>query len=123
MKDYIKPSLKYNPDAIIIHIGTNDLRNEKEPTKIADEIIKLALDVKTDENEVSISAILPRIDEPDDKGKKVNYFLKTKCSKYALGFTSNNNFKPKLHLNNGGLHLNFKGTATLANNLLNHIML
>ena len=32
MKDYIKPSLKYDPDAIIIHVGTNDLRTEKEPT-------------------------------------------------------------------------------------------
>ena len=46
MKDYIKPSLKYDPDAIIIHVGTNDLRTEKEPTQIADEFINLALAVK-----------------------------------------------------------------------------
>ena len=123
MKDYIKPSLKYDPDAIIIHIGTNDLRTEKEPTQIADEIINLALAVKTDENEVSISAILPRNVELDDKGKMVNDVLKIKCSKYAIGFMSNSNFIPNLHLNSSGLHLNFKGTTTLAKNLLDHINL
>ena len=123
MKDYIKPSLKYDPDAIIIHIGTNDLRTEKEPTQIADEIINLALAVKTDENEVSTSAILPRNDELDDKGKMVNDVLKIKCSKYAIGFMSNSNFIPNLHLNSNRLHLNFKGTTTLAKNLLDHINL
>ena len=106
MKDYIKPSLKYDPDAIIIHIGTNDLQTEKEPTQIADEIINLAVAVKTDENEISVSAILPRNDELNTKGKMVNDCLKIKCAKCAIGFMSNNNFKPNLHLDNSGMHLN-----------------
>ena len=123
MKDYIKPSLKYDPDAIIIHVGTNDLRTEKEPTQIADEIINLALAVKTDENEVSVSAILPRNDELNTKGKTVNDCLKIKCAKCAIGFMSNNNLIPNLHLNNSGIHLNFKGITTLVKNLLDHINL
>ena len=78
MKDYIKPSLKYEPDKIIIHVGTNDLRTGKNPMEIAEEITKLAIDTKTDENEVTISGITTRNDELNDKGMKVNDFLKIK---------------------------------------------
>ena len=69
MHDYIKPSLKYDPEQIIIHIGTNDLRREKEPNEIAEEMVQLALNVKTDEKDVSISAILHR--ETINRTKKV----------------------------------------------------
>lgn len=29
MKDYIKPTIKKKPNAIVIHTGTNDLKHEK----------------------------------------------------------------------------------------------
>ena len=74
MHDYIKPSLKY--EQIIIHVGTNDLRREKEPNKITEEIVQLALNIKTDENDVLISAIRPRNDELNEKGMMVNDVLK-----------------------------------------------
>ena len=123
MKDYIKPSLKYDPEQILIHIGTNDLRREKEPNEIAEEIIQLALNIKSDENDVSISAILPRNDELNEKGMLVNDVLKVKCSEYNIGFMNNDNFKANVHLNNSGIHLNFKGNAMLAKNILSHIKL
>ena len=50
MKDYVKPSIKHNPDFVILHTGTNDLKSTKSAMEISDEIIKLALDIKTDEN-------------------------------------------------------------------------
>ena len=37
MKSYIEPTLKSKPDEIILHCGTNDLRNE-EPQEIAEKI-------------------------------------------------------------------------------------
>ena len=30
MTDYVKPTMKFNPDAVLIHCGTNDLRSEKK---------------------------------------------------------------------------------------------
>ena len=78
MKDYVKPSLKYDPDLIIVHVGTNDLRSEKTPLQIADDIINLALEMKSDVNDVTTSGIIPRNVELNDKGLKVNDFLKIK---------------------------------------------
>ena len=77
MKDYIiKPSLKYDPNNIIIHVGTNDLRSTKTPMEIAEEIGNMAHDVKTEKNNVTISGITPRNDDLHIKGCKINDLLK-----------------------------------------------
>ena len=48
IKHYTKPSIKKNPNAevVIIHTGTNDLSSNSTPTKIATNIMDLAVDVK-----------------------------------------------------------------------------
>lgn len=79
MTDYIKPSLKYDPDLVIIHCGSNDLRSQKTPDIIADDIIKLASKSKTNTNDVVISGIIARNDEYNVKGKQVNEHLTAKC--------------------------------------------
>ena len=58
MGDYMKPSLKFDPDHIIIHSGTNDLKSNKDAAEIATDIIKLANNAKTDTNAVTISGII-----------------------------------------------------------------
>ena len=63
MKDYVKPSIKYNPDLSIMHVGTNNVQSEKKPEQIADEIVKLAQNMKTEENEVTVSGLIPRTDD------------------------------------------------------------
>ena len=50
MKDYAKPSKRYNPDLFILHAGSNDLRSTKSPDEISEEIVKLGLDIKMDKN-------------------------------------------------------------------------
>jgi lysophospholipase L1-like esterase len=40
MKDFIKPVLRKNPDKLILHIGTNDLRNA-DSKRVADSISNL----------------------------------------------------------------------------------
>ena len=62
MHDYSKP------DMISLHSGTNDLKSTKSPEEIANDIIKLALDTKTDVNEVVASGIISRDDELNEKG-------------------------------------------------------
>ena len=74
MKDYVKPSLKYNPALLIVHMGTNDLRTEKSQEDIAESITNLSRDIKTNENEVVISGIVPRGDSLNEEGMKVNFF-------------------------------------------------
>ena len=70
--DYVKPSLKFNPDTFLKHCGTNDLRSDKSSEEIATSIIDLAKDIKTDENNVIISSIVTRSDALNTKGMEVN---------------------------------------------------
>ena len=58
MCDYSKPAQKHEPDMILLHSGTNNLKFTKSPEEISNEIIKLALDMKTDANEVIVSGII-----------------------------------------------------------------
>ncbi len=63
MNDYVNPTMKYNPDFVILHTGTNDLKSNKSSEEISDDIIKLALDIKTDQNDIVVSGILARNDD------------------------------------------------------------
>ena len=118
MSDYITPSLKYKPDVIILHCGTNDLRSEKSTEDIATEIINLAKRMKSDNNDIIISGLVERNDILNDKGREVNNLLKSRCSEHVFLFCDNSNISKKFHLNGSGLHLNTNGTTTLANNFL-----
>ena len=120
MWDYVNPSRRRNPDLFILHTGTNDLRSGKQPEDIANEIIELALDIRTGENEVAISELVIRNDKLNEKGKKVNECLKAKTSQHNLGFVEHHNIT-KEYLNNGGLHLTEDGDDLLSNNFVNFI--
>ena len=119
---YVKPSLRYQPDLIIIHGGSNDLRSEKTSRQIAEEISKLAGSVKSDENDVIISGIVRRNDDLHTKGLQVNDFVKLFCSDNNIGFLDNSCIESK-HLTSSGLHLNYSGTVALANNFIKEIKL
>ena len=41
-KTYIQPTLKCDPDRVIIHVGTNDLKSSQDPETIAKNIIDIA---------------------------------------------------------------------------------
>ena len=59
MKLYVAPTIKQNPETIVICYGTNDLKTEKDHEMIADNILSLAHQCKTDNNTVMISGIVP----------------------------------------------------------------
>ena len=121
MKDYVKPSLKFQSDLYILHAGTNDLRTEKTPEVIANQIVELAKKMKTSDNEVMISGITKRRDHYNKKGLVVNEYLRKLCCNESIEFIDNSNISSETHLNNSGLHLNFKGTDILGSNFVKSI--
>ena len=122
MKDYVKPTLRHNPDLIIVHAGTNNLRTEQTSEQIAEQLLNLAADIETDTNEVIMSSITVRKDKYNAKGQKVNFFLKTLCSENSIKYIDNSAIIDK-YLNGGGVHLNYNGTSILANNIIDMIRL
>ena len=114
MSTYVKPTLEEKPDNIILHMGTNDLRSEDEPDKIANDIVDAAVACKQTGCEVIISALLPRGDKFSDKAKEVNDNLKELCLSKSISLMEHRNF----HLNNIKLHPNRKGSGILASNFL-----
>ena len=120
MVDYSKPSLRRNPNVFIFHAGTNSLNTVEEPNKIAGDITKQVIDMKTEHNEVFISSILKGNDKLNEKGKKVNEFLKLYCSVVGLGYIDNSHIT-NAYLNKSGIHLNTSGTIELAKNFMGSI--
>ena len=72
MKTYIQLPLKRDPDQVIIHVGTNDLRSRQDPKTIAKNITDIAKSSKTNKNEILVSSIVPRWDNLNGKGYQVN---------------------------------------------------
>ena len=67
IKQYAKPAEEDNPSLCILHVGTNDLKENKSAVEIADEVTRFARSLKKDNNEVSVSGICLRRDNLNDK--------------------------------------------------------
>ena len=82
MEDFIKPITRKSPDKLILHVGTNDLKN-CELKIIADSIVNLTTQIKEDSPNtiVGVSALLNRNDCPKlaTKVKQVNLILDNHC--------------------------------------------
>ena len=116
MYDYAKPTLEMNPDQLIIHVGTNDLRKTEDNQQIVKSIIDLAIHCHdTNGNPVVISSLTFREDKYRNRIGLINEELKSKCEERNIGFIDNSNIN-KYHLNRSRLHLNAKGTTILAKN-------
>ena len=76
MKDHMKPSMREKPDHTILHVGTNDLNSDSPSDLIAKSIVDLALNVKNNSQNVSISIIIVRNDNFNEKAMEVNAYLK-----------------------------------------------
>ena len=83
MRDHIKPILRRNPDAIVMHVGTNSLRSSASVRDCAEEIVKLATMFSNKSSaDLAISGIIPRSDDEvlAPKVSGVNKILKTFCN-------------------------------------------
>ena len=123
MKDHVKPGLRTNPDNVILHIGTNDIRSKEAPV-IVDQLVELCDQIKKSnpKTKVSISEIIKRDDNEvfQTKVDEVNKLLKVNFSKSQISVLGHANID-KRGLNRYGLHLNRSGTSLLAKNLIEHI--
>ncbi|PFX15651.1 hypothetical protein AWC38_SpisGene20126 [Stylophora pistillata] len=65
MFDYSKPTMKYRPEEIILHMGTNDLKSS-DSRKVAERIVDLGnfIVAEFSNTEEIISNFLPRTDDP-----------------------------------------------------------
>ena len=111
--DYVSPIQRdLDPEAYVIHIGTNDLTTDKTPDKIFSAILRLIKELKTDKNKIAV----PRGDTYNTKAEKVNTLLKEFCENNGIDTISHDNINVKKHLNKGKLQLNDKGISSFARN-------
>lgn len=121
--DYAKPTIRHKPKAVIIHAGTNDIK-DKSAREVAEQLVDVAQSIANDlpDSKIALSQIIKRKDQPDlnSKNAEVNKTMTTFCTQRSWGFISHENIDEK-HLNNSGLHLNKKGTGLLASNFMSYL--
>ena len=126
---YVVPTLiDENPDAVVIHAGTNNIRtrrgySEETNESIAHEIINIGKTCRQvgGVNYIFISAITCRSNlEETKKVREINDFLSSLCEREGFVFIDNNSIKRE-HLWKDGLHLLDEGTTILANNIINSL--
>ena len=80
MTDHVKSTLRdINPDHIVLHAATNNLRTENTASQIEKATIDLATFWKDDGNAITVSGIASRFDELNNKGNEVNHRLVLMC--------------------------------------------
>ena len=100
----------FAPDIVLLHCGTNDLKKDLTPQKIAQNILKLAEEVSDGgKRDVLVSEIINnRGDDYNAKAQKVNEFLSEIRTKKKVKHIDNGNIgldklkQSKLHLNRFG---------------------
>ena len=116
MTGHVKPTLQnINPDHVVLHAGTNNLRTENTASQIAKAAIDIATSLKNDGNTVTVSGIVPRLDELNSKANEVNRRLVLMCKERNISFLSHDeSIDPSKHLNESKLHINSNGIKVFA---------
>ena len=119
MHDHVKTTvINFNPDRIILHCGTNDLNSEQTASQIARSIIELALSLKSKDNKISVSLIVPTNDNLNNKASEVDCRLVHMCAERNIPYIDHtNSIQPENHLNKSKLHFNRYGTIAFANSI------
>ena len=106
IEDHFKPILRKNPDAITIHSGTNDAKNDKTPKKKKKKKVIKQIEYTNPEIQVIISGLIHREDrEINDETASISNQLESYCCSKSVLFVNNDNMKlsclakDKLHLN------------------------
>ena len=117
MTDHVKPTLReINPDHIVLN-ADNDLRTENTANQIAKATIDLATSSKNHGNNVTVSGIVPRFDELNNKENEVNNCLVLICKERNISFLLHDESNDASnHLNESKLHLNSNGIKISAEN-------
>ena len=77
----------------------------------ANQLLTLQKSLLSENWKVTISGIIPRNNQWNNKAEQVNNHLKEMCSSVNMEYIDHfKNFNPRRHLNNSKLHLNEKGS-------------
>ena len=120
MQDYLRPLIRRKPDEIVLHIGTNNIRDStSDPQTLADGIANLAdlINSSSPSTQISISGLVTQRDNSTFVSKINN----TKKRLKAICISIDNSNVNLSCLNRRGLHLNRNGSSLLSRNFLNHI--
>ena len=119
MRDYANLALRnINPKHLILHVGMNDLTTEKTANQISRSIIELGTSSKKGTNTVSISAIVARSDELDNKTTEVSNLFVLMCQESNMPFLSHSDITdPSKSLNESKLYFNRQGMRAFAENI------
>ena len=120
-RDYVRPWKRKNVSNFILHFGANDMASSKTAAEIATDIVDLALDVKTNENSVTVSELIVRGDGLNEKSQRVNACLEQFCRQVSLPLLKQSNLYYN-HLNGSKIHLNKAGDDILTNNIEQYIL-
>ena len=119
MADFVKPIIRKKPGSVILHVGTSDLKSNSE-AQIADDIIDLANNIMSQQINCVISLLTYSKGNIWNSGRTVNKIVKRKSDELGIRIIENDNLNSS-HLNNSGLHLNKRGTISLAKTLIDSI--
>lgn len=103
-------------DAVIIHVGTNDLVYSKAEA-VSHKLECLVQEMKPYAEKIGISGVIGREDGkvPDSKISRFNILTQAMCAKYNATFIDNSSINVS-HLNGSNLHLNKSGDRALGQN-------
>ena len=122
MHDYSKPTKRdFDPNIYILHVSANNLSTNDSPKMIVYKIVETAESLKTEDNNVILSAIVPRGDKLNEKAEEVNNLLEKACYQKQIGLIKHSNINTKRHLNRSKLHLNGYGKAVFIRNIRNYL--
>ena len=119
-KDLVKPVLKPKPRKRIIHVGTNNIKNDSKmhmQPKLASVVE--SIEQEHPSVEIGLSLVVHRQDDSTLNTStldKINLDLEKYCQQNNIYFINNDNTKVEQCLNRSGLHLNRKGSFVLAAN-------
>ena len=90
-RDLIKPVMKRNPQKLIIHVGTNNIKAER-PKQVSQKMRNLVESVQQDHSsaEIGVSSIIHCVDDPSVNSKidKVNSDIEKLCESKKTFFLS-----------------------------------
>ena len=96
----------------------NLLSSERTASQIARSIIELALTLKSEDNKISISLIVPRSDNLNNKANEVNsHLIHMRAERNIPYIDHTNSVQPENYLNESKLHFNRYGTMAFANSI------
>ena len=113
----MQPTTERAPNNVILHCCTNDIKTPADPEQIAENIINFTKSIKTDKNNIIISSLTPRNDQLNKKAKEVNEVFTRECNTRNTDVIKLENVNSRKYCNISGLHLNWKGTDTLIENI------